>query len=664
MPAVGAACKVDGNVCSPGTCNAQAGCDAKEFAAAGTSCGPMVGCSTPICDGKGVCVAALASVGTPCSGTSPITCSKHTCNAAGQCVVGPATGEVCNSSKKGAPYCFLEATPECKQPVCTASFGHFSLEPTPGKACKATSACTAGVCDASGECTQVPGNEGLKCPLSASASAQCALGVCSAGSCTIVAKPGAACGNDPCKVGTCDAKGACVQVATPGKVCGPEGPCTAKICSAAGTCDEVATPGKSCPGKSTCFAGVCDAAKVCTQVPKPGASCQTIGLCGNGVCNSTGGCVDPAWPDPPACMTEQAGVFSECWTGVNDGSGGCKKVAKVGASCGCWVSPCSIGTCQADGSCLQKPSKPVGSACSSACVATGTCSEAGLCVGKVADGATCTPYADSDTTPVQFDCASYACQADGRCAASPKLAGSKCEPGYAYVSKPGMAACNYSNSCDGKGRCVALSGTSGGGFCPSADPCAAATECVAGQCLTKGQVADGTPCAMGCFSGTCTAGACGLPGDLHSEKCILDEDCATSDCCGPFGLPQLTGSIGMCSTAPTGKCWHFSKSIYCGSNDSECIIGVCGADLKCYFKNAALGTDCGIGGPCDDHFCHNGTCVNGADPGYNDWDCDDGNPCTWEQAIDKCSCKFTGEYTEGWSCAPGAHCAKGNCVPD
>jgi hypothetical protein len=409
---------------------------------------------------------------------------------------------------------------------------------------------------------------------------------------------------------------------------------------------------------------VCDAAKVCTQVPKPGASCQTIGLCGNGVCNSTGGCVDPAWPDPPACMTEQAGVFGECWTGVNDGSGGCKKIAKVGASCGCWVSPCSIGTCQADGSCLQKPSKPVGSACSSACVATGTCSEAGLCVGKVADGATCTPYADSDTTPVQADCASYACQADGRCAASPKPAGIWCNPGYTYVSKPGMAGCDYSNYCDGKGKCVASSGTSGGS-CPSGDPCAAATECVAGQCLTKGQVPDGAPCNMGCFSGTCTAGACGLPGERHAEKCGTDTVCLTNECCGPFGSPGLTGSISWCSGLPTGSCWketHLGEPCFGGPHD--CYIGTCLQNGWCHGHKAPGGKKCGSSDSCDDRECFGEQCVSPVQLGYVTPNCDDGNPCTSDYAWDKCFCDHTSSMTEGWSCAPGAHCTKGNCVPD
>ena len=457
-----------------------------------------------------------------------------------------------------------------------------------------------------------------------------------------------------------------MQVATPGKVCGPEGPCTAKICSAAGTCDEVATPGKSCPGKAPCFEGVCSGAGICNQLlKKKGASCQTIGLCGNGVCNSTGGCVDPAWPDPPACMIEQAGVFGECWTGVNDGSGGCKKVAKVGASCGCWVSPCSIGTCQADGSCLQKPNKPVGSACSSACVAGGTCDAAGLCAGPVAMAAACTPYADSDWSPVIYDCASYSCKPDGTCAASPKPAGSPCAPGYAYVSKPGLASCDSWNSCDGKGRCVAMT-SQWFNDCAGGDPCSSSLKCVLGQCLTRGQDPDGAPCTKGCFSGTCTAGMCGMPGDLDDAMCGTDDVCLTNHCCGPLGVPSLTGSIDECTDTETGSCLSKNHTGNpCGDSADPCTVGTCLQEGFCHSGKVYFSEKCSSSDPCDDHYCHNGQCISDTQSGPKIvGGCDDGNPCTSDYAWGNCLCYHDSASTDGYYCAQGGHCLKGNCVPD
>ncbi len=645
----GAACSLGGQGCSSGTCGSDGTCMVSAMSSAGAPCGPDVGCGVPTCDGKGACVASPALSGKACGGTSPFACSKRVCTAAGQCVLGPNPGAECFAQGEPAQLACSPAN-QCTGGVCGSEIGQCQLKLLPGKACKATSECSTGVCGAAGVCTQVPIAEGKPCALGPGQDPACTTGVCVAGTCAMVAKTGAACGSHPCKVGSCSAQGICEFTPLPGKICGPGSFCTNQVCDAAGVCQVVAKLSADCPSAS-CYAQECSAEGICTQKLKVGAACSGPGLCGAGVCTAQGQCVDPLYPKPPACSLPLPTGPSECWTSAVDAQGKCTKVAKVGAACGCSISPCSQGTCQADGSCQLKPSKPPGAPCSSSCVKDGVCTSSGHCSGATEVGKSCEV---SNLSPLAASCTQGKCQESGDCTAEFAPAGISCAAAAVSAFGPGQMTCGKVATCDGKGTCVVANPAPAGTPCGGAGPCSPPGTCKDGYCLSQTPTLDGKPCTEGCAAGHCAGGVC-TPKQSSGQLCDDGNACTEDVCCSA----NSCGSPVCCGVA-AGTCTHIidaGKICF----DDGCTTGMCDTTTgQCAVKSFVTGKPCGTNSCGDKLVCIMFDCL----PASGAISCQDDNPCTVDYC-GSCGCTHAPDaYLEGQPCAQGGHCLKGNCVPD
>ncbi len=664
---VGAACFVGGNSCAPGLCDATGVCVQTNAAPAGAACGIDEGCGIPTCDAAGNCSVNVDKVGKACASSVKVSCAKKACSSAGKCVFVADPGASCFAlNDETQSSCSVHN--ECYSGVCGEAVGECVPKPVSGKSCTATSVCTSGVCNSNGLCEQVPLADGVTCVLAGDVDPQCASAVCVAGKCAVAGNVGKSCGNNPCTIGICLTNGVCDSTPTPGKTCGQDTPCASQICDASGACKAVPKTGKSCPAAGPCFTAQCSASGQCVQTANVGAACETAGLCSNGVCNAQGACVDPAFPNPPACLAEQSSILSECWTGVPDSAGKCQKVAKVGASCGCSVSPCSIGTCQTDGSCLMKPSKPAGTPCSSKCVKNGICTSSGHCSGPVAPDALCDPD-DLGAVDAHKYCMKHQCQPTGDCVAVPQPAGTSCSKANETAYKAGQNSCGVYSVCDGQGRCTTTSKVQEGKNCDYNQPCSQSRVCQGGYCISIGPKPDGTACKDGCASGICVGGVCS--GHQPDEASCDDGNSCTEDgCCGATGKWALSltcpyQSIGSCSNPVI---------LYkeCTVNYGECLKGVCelGWSGVCVGKKQAAGTVCAVDKCGGEFVCNSyGQCWFGAysSPAAGKNPCDDGNPCTADSCQD-CGCShmpFVDQEGFGKiSCPQGGHCLKGNCVPD
>jgi hypothetical protein len=646
-----------------------------EVAAAGTTCISNPACGAPTCDGKGNCVGDPALVGKSCDKSTSIACAKYACNAAGQCALAPNPGAEClaladplqlpcsaanhcsggvcgkeigKCELKGLTGKACPATGACTVGVCSAAGKCEQVPVAVGKSCASTSPCTVGACSAAGVCEQVPVTDGKSCALDAASDPQCASGACVAGKCEIVANTGKSCGKQQCKAGVCSTNGVCEFTPTPGASCGAESECSKLVCDAAGECKSVAKAGASC-GAGPCQSGACSADGQCIQQVKVGAACQDPDLCGEGVCNVQGQCVSPQYQKKSECHVDTSSVLSECWAGVIDAFGKCTKVARVGASCGCWVSPCSIGTCQADGSCLQKPSKPAGTPCSSDCVADGVCTSAGKCSGTVAVGEWCS---DGEAFKASYGCRNPRCQADGDCAQEFLPAGSYCGDAISVVQPDAQLKCGKLDKCDGQGHCIVKNPAKNGTACSLGDPCSQGRTCFEGHCLGHGNKPDKTPCAFGCLVGACNGGWCEKTGPASDISCDDGNLCTEDACCG-------TNLGSNCWIVAPGECMHKPGTFLCG--DYECSYSACDPYIgQCVEYYKLYGTPCGADACGTPHTCQVGYCK----PAFGSMLCNDGNPCTVDYC-GSCGCTHTPDASaEGQTCAQGGHCLKGNCVPD
>jgi len=167
--------------------------------------------------------------------------------------------------------------------------------------------CSAGVCDAVGQCVGCTSADDCAAP------PECSLATCEAAVCgAAFVMQGA-----PCSGGTCDGQGACLECQSPADCPAPLD-CQLATCDAGACGTTAATPGSACSN------GVCTAQSDCVE-------CLDDGDCPGEIC-SDNACVPP----PPSC---------------NDNS---KNGSETDIDCGGSCPGCADGdTCNVDADCMS-----------------------------------------------------------------------------------------------------------------------------------------------------------------------------------------------------------------------------------------------------------------------------------------------------------------------
>jgi hypothetical protein len=339
-------------------------------------------------------------------------------------------------------------------------------------------------------------------------------------------------------------------------------------------------------------------------------------------------------------------------------------------------------------------------ACTNTCMACNLSGSVGICTAKTNgtscnDGNACTQTDTcqsgtcTGTNPVVCH-ASDACHVAGVCATSTGV-----------CSNPNAAngtTCNDGNACTQTDTCQS-------GTCTGTNPvvCHASDAChVAGVCATSTGVcsnpnaANGTSCSDGnactqtdtCQSGTCVGSnpvTCPPPAQCHAAGVC---DPASGTCSNPNatdGTACIDGLIcTQTDTCQGGTCVG-SNPIVCQPLDACHVAGVCLEPIGCTNPAAPDGTTCNDGNACTQaDRCLSGSCagalvncpqpdqchlagscdpVSGACTNQAVADgtgCDDGNPCTSNDACTAGVCKPGPLVT----CPPSDQChGAGVCIP-
>ncbi|MFQ5462547.1 MAG: hypothetical protein ACE5E5_07965 [Phycisphaerae bacterium] len=317
-----------------------------------------------------------------------------------------------------------------------------------------------------------------------------------------------------------------------------------------------------------------------------------------------------------------------------DGAGVClPNLEPVGFACG---SPADTecdnpDTCDGAGTCLSNL-EPVGLACGSpnsdACDAPDTCDGAGACAPNHVDaGAPCGDPTDTECNQADL------CDGSGVCQSNLVSAGSPC-------GDPSNTACTDPDTCDGGGFCVANDF-----FClPPNDFCiddgTGMPVCV--QCI----FGDDTPCDDGNF---CTADFCGLDNTCHNSADPKNGlPCPDALFCN--GVETCQG--GACVSPPLLAC----------DDSNPCTDDICdeATDTCSNPPNDANDPDDGLF--CNGlDTCQNGVIIPGSPP-----DCNDANECTDDSCDDLVgSCVHVGNANacdDGQPCTFNDACVASACV--
>jgi hypothetical protein len=306
-------------------------------------------CTTPICDGAGICAIKNVSNGTPVSAQTPGDCKLVVCDGAGKTASNDDNTDInddglectTDTCAAGVPV----HTPVALNTPCGAAGG--SLK------CDAVGACVG--CNTIADCGTPPA-----CKVSTCIGGAC--GVADAADATPCDDANACTTVDTCKTGVCT--GASPVVCSASDQCHDVGTCD----KVAGTCSNPVTgdgtacnDGNGCTNSDTCQIGVCTGASpvVCAAQDQ----CHTVGTC----VPATGTCTNPNAANGTACNDANL-----CTTGDTCIVGACSGTAVVCTP----IDEChSAGACSAGTGVCSTPNKANGTACAGgtkACLA-GVC---------------------------------------------------------------------------------------------------------------------------------------------------------------------------------------------------------------------------------------------------------------------------------------------------
>lgn len=690
-------CDADSDGCTAGDSCMAGSCVAGDA----PDCGDALDCTEDGCTSDGADAYTCTSTVSAGSCLIANSCVAHdTSNPANPCQRCDSTSpQAWTSHADGLP-CDADANPCTVGDACEAGACAAGAD----SPCSDAFACTDDVCSPTGdsgfEC-QYPVTDGLclidgQCYAAGAASpaSPCLICTPSASSTAWTAGvDGAACSDgDPCTLGdVCDA-GGCLAGAPAD--CNDDLDCTSDSCQGAadgyvcihdvvegrclvgGACyqDEAVAPGNSClrcaaETSQTGWSNAqdtspCDAdGDGCTQgdschsgscIAGPEADCAdpldcTVDTCNNdgahayscehtllpGTCLIGGTCRAPDELNPiNACQRCLAGTSQQQWSNQTDG-----------APCDADGDLCTTGDSCDNGTCSAGTGSP--------CVDAYACTT-DLCVPVTAGGGA-----------AGFDCQYPVndgwCLIEGQCLA----AGAEHPMSPCLVCQPALSKTTWSNAAN----TVA---------CDDGDPCSEDDRCSDGTCAGGG--------APDCADGlACTTDSCVVVGDLFS--CVHTTDpgtCLIGGTCFEDGASLVDIPCRVCAASEDQEGWSDAPSntacnaddTGCTANDT-CAAGLClaGAPATCSDPYACTSNQCVADGPngftCQFPVIPAACLIDGAcrTPGESQgpclecspvtsqtvWtpkvaSCDDGDPCTDNDACDNGSCVGT-DATE---CTPGA----------
>ncbi len=428
----------------------------------------------------------------------------------------------------------------------------------------------------------------------------------------------------PCRVATCQPDVGCVPFALPdGAICDDGDPCSLGGLCKAGTCK----PGelKSCDDGDPCTADLCDSREGCVHgTAADGTPCEDGNICTDGDACETGAC--SAGGNVCGCQTTADCADKDDGNPCN-GTTYCDK-SEAGKSI-CKVNPSTIIFCPSfnDTACLKN-----------ACAAT-----SGLC----------------KLTPVE------AALSFGDC------------------SVPGSPSCRWQRKPAGAPAPVDIVPCDDGDKCTTIDHCEAGA-CVAGEtlvcpCTSDAECEgkdDGNLCNGTMFCDT-VSGKCLLnPASVVSCQTVDDTMCLQTECNPNSGLcqkvPMHEGDACddgvLCTSGEVckgGTCKPAAETCSC-KTDAECTDqddgDLCNGTMFCNPQsgkcevNPATKVNCPT---VDDTFCQLNSCLAKAGacaivPRHEGLACDDGNPCTANEACSAGQCVATANTCE---CQKDSDCA-------
>jgi hypothetical protein len=633
-----------------------------DFANRGAPCADDTGCASPAVPCIGCYLNTCNQTkpaGTPCL-DADLCDGAEACDAAGVCAAG--TPLVCD-----------DANP-CTLNLCAPATGcDYSTAEPATTTCNDGDACTTGDhCSGSGTCIGTV----VACTTPPNVACWSTAGTCSGGSCSYTPLGSSTTCNDgdPCTTGDhCNGSGTCIGTAVvcttpPNVACwSTAGLCSGGACfytplSGSTTCDD----GDACTSSDHCNgAGTCTGTAMVCSTPPNTACYAATGTCSGGSCSYAPLGSSTACDDANPCT-----VSDHC-----DGAGAC---AGAAMTCSTPPSPTCVdathsrtwaapGTCSS-GTCVYADTTTV---CTFGCNAA-----SGLCTGDPCTGVTCTTPPDPACWAATGTCSG------GTCSYTPLGSGTACDD-----AEP----CTVGDACDGSGACAgtamvcdtppppecadagtsrsfAAVGTCGAGTCgyaPTLTACARGCDDATGLCSGDpcATVVCDTPPSADCYPavGTCSEGTCDYPPLASGTTCDDGEPCTVSDECD--GAGACAGIAMTCAEPPPPEC------IDAGTSRAYEAAGTCTAGTCSY---TATDTDCPAGcdsmwGLCNGDPCAGVTCEE--PPNLQCWvpagacvdgtceytmlptgtSCDDGEPCTLDDACDAAGTCLPGEPDPGCS---------------
>ena len=395
-----------------------------------------------------------------------------------------------------------------------------------------------------------------------------------------------------------------------------------------------------------------------------------------------------AWPDGGELDGGGVPDADDAGPSSTDVGGGADAGCVVPALCtgelpACHAWACVNGACAAvalaDGAaCDDGDACTVGDACLAAVCTVGltkVCDDGNPCTDDLCTSAGCATIANLAPCDDGNPCTGQDLCQNGACASGAPV---NCEDGNVCTD----------HTCDPGVGCVTTFNQSP---CALLDLCQTAPQCVAGLCLSGGQVPcnDMNPCTNDLCdpqTGLCSFLNTTTPCD-DGDACTLSDVCKNGQCASTTG--KGCDDLNPCTTdacAPaSGTCIHTAQPGSCDDGSActsgdICVSGSCaaGALVNCDDQNpctddvcfpasgcvhTANSAACGPGNLCELAQCVAGACVTTGIVG-----CDDGNPCTSDGCVAAVGCVFS-PIADGQVCASAdacfgaSTCAAGKCAP-
>ena len=600
----------DDNLCTTGTCGAEAGCS--YLVLLGEECDDGDPCTE-----NDVCGESAACAGVPADCNDDNPCTDDSCDEAGTCVHGNNTLpcddlDPCTVADQCAEGLCVGYAVDCD---CELDEDCLALED--GDVCNGTLVCDTEVFPH--KCA-VDQETVIECPQpEAGVDAACLAAACApeSGECSILAtNDGEACDDENlCTDGDLCADGVC----SPGlpTVCHDDNVCTEDSC----------VPESGC--QFTNKMELCDDGNPCTI----GEQCNS-GECGGGAtvdCNDDNPCTDDSCDALSGCVyasnLESCDDGNGCTQNDHCDDGHCVFDGILSCDDG---NPCTQDSCTAVSGCLNEN---LAGACSDGdpCTVNDTCVEGSCQPGApmdCGDGNPCTDDACDIDGICQHVANEQGCNDNDVCTQTDYCTGGKCE--YASLLDCDDGNLCTDDSCDPAGGCVNLPNEVP---CDDDNVCTTGDKCTAGACLSAG--------ALNCDDGNlCTYDSCDEElGCLFENNALNCDDldlCTMDDVCSD-GVCVAKGEI----TCDDG---NLCTDDACDPGSGECE----------FIPNAV---------PCDDgNACTlEDTCSEGQCTSMLYLDCDDGNDCTAEQCDPAQGC-LGEDLADGAFCGVGKYCEQGICV--